>query len=185
LKRRQSLTGPVQFYMHLILTILLTCLTVSTVCFGQSKKRSKEKQIKTDTVDIFQRLDNIQFKEKNIFWTDKNELGLIQTHRYVTKVYDASYEIQLTAIFYNWDSVGINSGNDVKYLKAECKKKGTFSSETYSPVGTIRLVQKTQDRVTFHFDIQALSNDRTQLLIYKGERTFRPEFQVKDSPSDK
>ena len=163
--------------MRLFTIVILLQLTVTTDCISQLKKRTREKVIKTDTVDIFQQFDNNEFKEKNTFWADKNEIGLIQNQWFNTIVSDGRYSIELTIIFYNWDSIEIGKDYDLNSLKAECELKGVFWGQSYNtPTGQIRLLSKTKDRLTFYFDVTTLSTDKEKYLIYKGERTFRPDY---------
>jgi hypothetical protein len=163
--------------MRLILTIVFLQLTITTDCLSQSKKKNIERETKTDTVDMFQRFDNKDFKEKNTFWTDKNEIGLIQNQWYNIKTPDAGYSIELTIIFYNWDSIEVGKDYDLNSLKSECNLKGVFWSRSYNtPSGQIRLINKTKEQLTFSFDIKTLSTDKESFLIYKGERTFRPDY---------
>jgi hypothetical protein len=163
--------------MRLFTIIILFQLTVTTDCLSQSRKRTKEKLVKTDTVDIFQQFDNNEFKEKNTFWADKNEIGLIQHQRYNVNVPDAGYSIELIIIFYDWDSIEIGKDYDLDSLKSECKLKGVFWGQSYNtPTGRIRLLSKTKDHLTFNFDITTLSTDKEKYLIYKGERTFVPDY---------
>lgn len=164
--------------MKYILTTLLL-LTLTTDNFGQGKSKRATKEIKTDTVDLFQQVDNKVFKEKNTFWADKNEIGLIQTSWYNTDYarHDGGYSIELTVIFYNWDSVELDKEYNLDSLKTECRLKGHFWLQNYNtPTGQIRLVKKTKDRLTFYFNIQALSTDKEKFLVYKGERTFKPDY---------
>lgn len=163
--------------MRLFTITIILQLIVTTDCLSQSKERTEKKLTKTDSVDIFQQFDNKKFKEKNTFWADENEIGLIQNQWFNTNISDAGYSIELTIIFYNWDSIEIGKDYDLNSLKAECKLNGVFWAQSYNtPTGRIRLLSKTKDRLTFNFDVTTLSTDKEKYLIYKGERTFRPDY---------
>ncbi|HEY5826164.1 MAG TPA: hypothetical protein VIT44_17455 [Cyclobacteriaceae bacterium] len=161
--------------MKFILATFLL-LTQMTDCLSQNK-RSNLKETKTDTVDVFQQFDNNVFKEKNTFWSDKNEIRTVQSQRYNAQKSDAGHTTDLTVVFYNWDSVELNKDYDLKNLKAECHLKGVFSGRDYNkPYGFIRLASRSKDQLTFYFDIKVLSTDNENYLIYKGERKFKPDY---------
>ncbi|HZY81126.1 MAG TPA: hypothetical protein VFE50_16495 [Cyclobacteriaceae bacterium] len=165
--------------MRRALMLILLGLFLAPSCIGQVKKPKKAGQIKTDTVDVFQRFDEDKFNEKNIFWIDtkERETGIIQDQRFNTKTYDASYSIKLTVIFYNLDSIELDKRYDISLLTTECIKKTTFGGEIFTaPTGYVQLVTRLPDRLTFYFNVESLSTDKKTLLIYRGERTFRPDY---------
>lgn len=163
--------------MRLLVIVILFQLTLTTECHSQRRQKHKVKEIKTDTVDVFGRFDNSTFKEKNVFWSDKNEIGVIQTQWYDTKTQGAGYSIELTIIFYDWQSIELNKDYNLADLKAECRLQGHWMIQSFNkPQGKIQLLSKSKDKLIFNFDIQALATNNEDFLIYKGERTFKPDY---------
>jgi len=164
--------------MGYLFTTFLLLLTLTTDCLSQSRKRQRIEEIKTDTVNIFHRLDNEFFKEKNIFWMDKGELGIIQSQRFNDPCcIDDEYELNLTVVFDNWDSIELNRDYDLANLRTDCEQKGVFWRNRFNtPIGQIRLTNNTNGRLTFHFDIKVMSDSKDEFLIYAGNREFRPDY---------
>lgn len=164
--------------MKYLITTFLVLLTLTTDCLSQSKRKQGTKEIKTDTVDVFQQLDNKIFNEKNIFWSDKNEIGIIQSQRFDDPCcVDEEYELSLTVIFDNWDSVELNKNYNISELRTDCELKAIFGGQKFNtPTGQIQLISKTKGRLTFHFDITVTSDNKDKFLVYKGDREFRPDY---------
>jgi hypothetical protein len=164
--------------MKHFITIFFLLFALSTSCLSQNKRKLKEKEIKTDTIDVFQRLDNKIFKEKNIFWLDKGEVGIIQSQRFndPTSV-DEEYELNFTIIFDNWDLVEPNKSYNLIELRTECELNTMFGGESFkTPTGNVKLISKTKEKLTFHFDINVMSDNKDKFLIYSGYRDFRPDY---------
>lgn len=162
--------------MKYLVTIILL-LTLINCCVSQSK-RKKIREINTDTVDVFRRLDNKIFKEKNVFWVDKNEVGIIQSQRSDDPCcVDDEYELNLTVVFDDWNSIVLSKDYGIAELRTDCEIKTMFGGHKFNkPIGQIRVTEKSKDLITFHFNITVLSENSDKFLIYKGDRKFRPDY---------
>ncbi len=152
------------FLTHLLIQFTLTALG----------------QVKTDTIKILQLFDGKIHKERNTYWSDKNEIGIIQKHRYNPGDIDSGYEVDLKLVFLEWNSIELNKEynlRDLKNFNAECKLKEVFGGESFDIItGSIKLVSQTKDRLTFSFNIIASTKDESKCMLYKGERIFRPDY---------
>ena len=165
--------------MKYVIIIFLVQLTVSD-CLCQKKKKNETKEIKTDTLLVLQRFDDSLYKEVRTFWSDTNEVGINHTQFYDLRPNsDAGYSFELSLIFFNWDSVVIDKDYnlaDRKDIKVECIRKGWGAGKFDLSKGSIRVISKSKDKLTFSFDLGVVSTDKTMYLIYKGERDFKRDY---------
>ncbi len=126
---------------------------------------------------VFNQLELERFSEKNVYWSDKNEVGIIYSQWYRSLDWDGGSAISLTVVFYSWDSIQLNKVYDLQNLLAECESKAVFGGDNFdTPTGEIIFNAKTDNRLTFQFDAQALSKDKRKLLIFRGVRGFVPDY---------
>jgi len=166
--------------MKYLITILLVQLTIIN-CLCQNKRKVKLDGIETDTIFVFQRFDNNQYKERKTFWSDTNEIGINYMQFYdVPSVSDAGYSFELSLIFFNWDSVEVNKDYNLltqKDIKFECAYKQMWRVEKFQlSKGSIKVTSRTNDKLKFYFDLDAVSTDKRTYLIYKGEREFERDY---------
>ena len=164
--------------MRYLATIFLLMLTLTIDGLSQSKRKQNEREIKVDTVDVFSRVDKKLFNERNTFWSDKGEVGIIQSQRFDDSCcVDEEYELNLTIVFDNWSMIELNKDYNINELRADCELKRMFDGQRFNnPTGQIRLTKKTKDQITFHFDITVISETKDRFLIYNGDRDFRPDY---------
>jgi hypothetical protein len=158
---------------YIIVTFVLL-LTITANCFSQGKWKQKTKEIRVDTVDIFSRLTNKMFNEKNTFRFEKNEVVVTYSQEFDDPccVDDESIS-DLRIIFNHWDSLELNKDYNLAQLTADFQVMAFLGGEYKKPKGQIRLIKKNKKTLTFRFDASVASTDERIFIIFKGDREFK------------
>jgi hypothetical protein len=165
--------------MKLTLIILLTLIQLTS--FGQKRDQlKKSRKVKIDTVAVFDKVNDDQFKEINTFWSDKNELGL--NHRLCfddKSAWDDEYCYEFSVTFKQWDKIEKGVTYDLEKLMTstefENKRTGIFGTKTYDKVtGQVKLIDKSENKIRLWFDL--IISDKEEYLIYTGEREFKRDY---------
>jgi hypothetical protein len=149
---------------------------IITDALGQFKPKGKQREIITDTVDLFSQFGKKYFKEKNSLHDNNNETQLIYSQSYnVPNLFDEEYQLTLSVIFNKLDQIELNKGYDLSKLNVDFELVAFFGGEYNKPTGRIKLIKKTRRKLTFSFDVSVLSMGKDCLYVFRGEREFKRE----------
>lgn len=165
------------FYESMKQTLaLFLFLTVITESFGQFKPKRKPREIIADTVDLFSKVGEKYFKEKNSLRVKKNETELIYSQSYdVPDRADEEYQLTFSIYFNNWDQIKLDKNYNISQLNTDFELVAFFGGEYNKATGCIKLLKRKRRKSIFSFDVSVLSIGKDVLYVFKGEREFKRE----------
>jgi hypothetical protein len=156
--------------------LIISALLISFNSFSQRKTKKLKHSTQTDTLFVFQ---SDEFREINTYWTEGNEVGIMQKSYSTSKSYSGK-GIELTLIFKNWSSFQKNKiypVDSVPDLIIECTMKQHLFTESFaSPKGEIMILESAADKIKIQFDFEIVSLDRSTLLMFQGTREFKSDY---------